>query len=212
MIALHPENAPRFDVVLPRLITPVTGGLNASSPFLSQEITDAAARVLASLAILDVSLTGHVGFATEKASMLLQKYFQTGGRSASKRVPELLLQCLRKSASGMLAWPVAGMIQQGSDQLIVRITGRADGCFQLLLEERSDEVLTKRLTELGLTPKEAEVLLWITRGKTDAEIATIVGCRPRTVNKHTEQVRAKLGVETRTAAAAVAQELITLCY
>ena len=210
MISLHPESAPRVDVVLPRLITPRLGALRTPSTLIPQETTDAAARVLGSLAILDVSPSGHIGFATEKASLLLQKYFPSAGRSEVSQVPALLLQSLRKSATELSMGPVGGLFDQGSNQLIIRITGREDGFFQLLLEERSDEVIAKRLTELGLTPKESEVLLWMTRGKTDAEIATIVGCRPRTVNKHAEQIRAKLGVETRTAAAAVAQELITL--
>jgi DNA-binding CsgD family transcriptional regulator len=52
-----------------------------------------------------------------------------------------------------------------------------------------------------LTPREREVLEWLAAGKTNREIATIVGASPRTVEKHLERVYEKLGVETRTAAA-----------
>ncbi|MBE7157194.1 MAG: hypothetical protein INR62_01940 [Rhodospirillales bacterium] len=54
----------------------------------------------------------------------------------------------------------------------------------------------------SLTVRELEVLHWITQGKRDSEIATILGIAPRTVHKHVENLLGKLGVETRTAAAA----------
>ena len=52
----------------------------------------------------------------------------------------------------------------------------------------------------SLTPREGEVLCWVARGKTDCEIAALLGLSPRTVGKHLEHVYIKLGVETRTAA------------
>lgn len=52
----------------------------------------------------------------------------------------------------------------------------------------------------GLTPRENEVLRWLAHGKTDAEIAALLGLSPRTVQKHLEHIYVKLGVETRTAA------------
>jgi len=59
-------------------------------------------------------------------------------------------------------------------------------------------------SELGLTTREAEVLSWLSKGKTNRDIAQILGLSPRTVDKHLEQIYAKLGVENRTAAAAIA--------
>ncbi len=58
--------------------------------------------------------------------------------------------------------------------------------------------------ELGPTSREGEVLSWLSKGKTNRDIAQISGLSPRTVDKHLEQIYAKLGVENRTAAAAVA--------
>jgi len=52
----------------------------------------------------------------------------------------------------------------------------------------------------GLTPREGDVMHWLSRGKTDAEIAALLEISPRTVHKHLEHVYVKLGVETRTAA------------
>ncbi len=61
-----------------------------------------------------------------------------------------------------------------------------------------DELLRERL---GLTERETEVLLWIAQGKTNKDIAAILHCSHRTINKHLEQIFGKLGVENRTAAA-----------
>ncbi len=62
--------------------------------------------------------------------------------------------------------------------------------------------------KLGLTERETEVLLWITQGKSNRDIATILKCSPRTVNKHLEQIFSKLGVENRTAAATFAVRIL----
>jgi DNA-binding CsgD family transcriptional regulator len=63
-----------------------------------------------------------------------------------------------------------------------------------------------QLEQLGLTPREAEILLWVAQGKTNPEIATILGIGLTTVKKHLEATFAKLGVENRTTAAALALE------
>lgn len=62
------------------------------------------------------------------------------------------------------------------------------------------------LEPLGLTPREAEVLFWVARGKTNDEIATVLGIGLTTVKKHLESTFSKLGVENRTTAAAMALE------
>ena len=55
-----------------------------------------------------------------------------------------------------------------------------------------------------LTAREAEVLLWIARGKPNRDVAEILALSPRTVNKHLETIFAKLGVENRASAAVLA--------
>jgi DNA-binding CsgD family transcriptional regulator len=57
----------------------------------------------------------------------------------------------------------------------------------------------------GLTPREAEVLGWIARGRTNREIARLLFISPHTVRKHVENIFEKLDVRTRTAAAACAR-------
>jgi DNA-binding CsgD family transcriptional regulator len=60
------------------------------------------------------------------------------------------------------------------------------------------------LAALGLTAREADALAWLAQGKTNPEIAIILDIHAKTVSKHLERVYRKLGVETRTAAAAIA--------
>jgi len=62
---------------------------------------------------------------------------------------------------------------------------------------------TARLEQAALTHRETEVLSWVAKGKTNRDIADILGMSPRTVNKHLEHIFDKLGVETRSAAAAI---------
>ncbi len=58
------------------------------------------------------------------------------------------------------------------------------------------------LAERGLSPREIEVLALIARGKSNPEVGDILGISSRTVKKHLEHVFGKLGVNSRTAAAA----------
>ena len=66
--------------------------------------------------------------------------------------------------------------------------------------KREEFILRERL---NLTMREAEVLLWLGRGKTNRDIADILSISPRTINKHLEQVYTKIGVENRASATAV---------
>jgi DNA-binding NarL/FixJ family response regulator len=64
-------------------------------------------------------------------------------------------------------------------------------------------------TVLNLTPRVAETLLWIAQGKTNGDIATILGISEATVKKHVLEIFTKLGVETRTAASLQALEVLS---
>ena len=78
-----------------------------------------------------------------------------------------------------------------------------------LTEVREDDKIDALQKQGGLTRREAEVLLWVSYGKTNKTISEILGISPRTVNKHLEQVFRKLGVETRAAATAIAVRHMT---
>ena len=79
------------------------------------------------------------------------------------------------------------------DEILLRVAEESESGEARILREK-----------LGLTAREAEVLFWIARGKSNRDIAQILGMSPRTVNKHLEQIYVKLGVENRAAAAAIA--------
>ena len=69
-----------------------------------------------------------------------------------------------------------------------------------------DHCSMKAFASPRLTPREAEVLFWISQGKTNQDIGTILGAKTGTICKHVEHIFAKLNVENRTAAAVVALE------
>jgi DNA-binding NarL/FixJ family response regulator len=67
----------------------------------------------------------------------------------------------------------------------------------------------KPLESLGITPREAEVLLWVAQGKSNADIAVILGCAENTVKVHTARIFEKLGTENRNAASLKALEILS---
>ncbi len=121
-----------------------------------------------------------VSFASPPAQRLLHQFFPpaTGGR-----LPAALADWLEADGGQPFVRQLDGR------RLTVR---RGEGA--LLLEEKQDGI--------GLTAREREVLSWVARGKTNGEIAELLWLAPSTVRKHLENVYAKLGVSTRTAAVA----------
>ena len=65
------------------------------------------------------------------------------------------------------------------------------------------------LETLGLTPREAEVLLWVAQCKGNYDVATILSMSEKTVKIHLGHIFEKLNVETRTAAAMAAMEVLS---
>ncbi|TPG21901.1 DNA-binding response regulator [Sphingomonas koreensis] len=80
----------------------------------------------------------------------------------------------------------------------------AGECLFRLTEQRDEDQKRLLAERHGLTSREAEVLLWISRGKQNREVSEILSISPRTVNKHLEQIFQKIGVENRSSAAAIA--------
>jgi DNA-binding response OmpR family regulator len=86
----------------------------------------------------------------------------------------------------------------GSDEYLFRLTA---------VSQTSDEDTLRRA--FSLTMREAEVLVWIAKGKANRDIAEILGLSARTVNKHLEQIYVKLGVENRASAAVKATNALS---
>ncbi|MDB6067154.1 MAG: DNA-binding response regulator [Pedosphaera sp.] len=79
---------------------------------------------------------------------------------------------------------------------------------QMKREFKPDFSSSEPLVKLGLTPRAAETLLWLVQGKTNPNIAAILGITESTVKKHVQEVFEKLGVESRVAATVRALEAL----
>ena len=108
----------------------------------------------------------------------------------------------------------------GADDYLTKPVAKADllGAIQARLarqaqqatpEFKPDFTSGEPLATLGLSPRVAEVLLWVAQGKTNPEIASILGISESTVKKHMMEIMGTLGVETRTAASLRALEILS---
>jgi DNA-binding CsgD family transcriptional regulator len=134
--------------------------------------------------VILVGASGLVEFASPPAQRLLRKYFPAW---SGRRLP-----------SSVVSW-----LDHGSGDPLRRRRGA-----QSLALERSGETLLLCEThhEPELTVREQQVIAFVAQGKTNSEIAELLWIAPSTVRKHLENIYAKLGVHTRTAAAAFVRE------
>jgi DNA-binding CsgD family transcriptional regulator len=141
---------------------------------------------------------GRLLWCTPKAKQLLTELFPavaSQGAGLPTAIIEQIKQ-LRQPGSarlevGQRRIELSFLSSIGPDELLFRLAEVTTGGDEHLLQQT-----------LQLTSREAEVLLWISRGKSNREIGEILNISPRTVNKHLEQVFVKLGVENRASAAA----------
>ena len=88
----------------------------------------------------------------------------------------------------------------------IRLVSDMDQSILVLEEQLATTMQPKSLVPLRLSPREGQVLGWVSQGKTNKEVGMILELSPRTVEKHLEHIYQKIGVESRTAAAAKAYE------
>ena len=169
---------------------------------------------------------GRVIWQTSLARELLLRYAGTTAPAMPGAMRDWLRQHLPATRQGVEPPPL--VLVQGAAELQVRVhqqTGDEDGAAEgdsasgesdgvagdwlLILREVSDAAAIEAMRlALKLTAREAEVLYWVAKGKTNKDIGDILGSSPATAKKHLERIYVKLGVETRTAAAAVALKRI----
>jgi DNA-binding NarL/FixJ family response regulator len=164
---------------------------------------DAAGRFL-----LAVDRAGRVLWCTPQASKLLSAAFDTFDQE-SFVLPAEVRDWLRAKVSENTGAAANGVrLAGGPDvrRLHLSFVGQIGGDEFLLRLVENDAVSeeTRLKDRLAVTAREAEVLLWLVRGKSNRDIGEILGISPRTVNKHLEQIYTKLGVENRTSAATLA--------
>jgi DNA-binding response OmpR family regulator/DNA-binding CsgD family transcriptional regulator len=147
-------------------------------------------------AVLVSDAEGRIAFCTRRAGDLLRKYFNYAGAAAP--LPASLLQRLPVSpVANLRVRRFAEAAEAGTSSL-----------FVLLLEEAALDRGFAPLVSLGLTERQAEVLYWVAQGKTSSEIALILSAAVKTVKKHLQRIYDKLGVDTRTAAALRASDIL----
>ena len=158
--------------------------------------------------LLATDVSGRMLWSTPQAAMLLGSAFE-GFRGEGCVLPLAVRNWLDRRTrrdAGAVPDPEALTVEAGARRLRLSFVGRIAPNEMLLRLSEGDAGSDDRVLEakLQLTPRESEVLMWIARGKSNRDIAEILTLSPRTVNKHLEQIFAKLGVENRTAAAALA--------
>ena len=162
---------------------------------------------------------GKLMWQTPLSRELLQRYCPNHPPYASRTAPEVqswLQDCLGCLQRGDTPRPL--VLSQGDGaRLTLRLhqqTGDNDNAasmggeewagddWLIVMREVSDQAVMQAMRDIfALTLREAEVLYWVVKGKTNKDVGDILGSSPMTVKKHLERVFVKLGVETRTAAA-----------
>lgn len=155
--------------------------------------------------LLAVNAQGQILWATPQAQKLLSAALGAGADDDFV-LPEPVPQWLEQVQTGKAGAKAALVAVPDAEQLRFQYMGKlAPNEFLLRLAKDSGaDTPAEFSSELGLTTREGEVLSWLSKGKTNRDIAQILGLSPRTVDKHLEQIYSKLGVENRTAAAAIA--------
>jgi len=138
-----------------------------------------------------------------RARELLTAYFHWTDRRA---LPAPLDDWLRRqglTADAAVA-PLRPLVAERDGRRLTIQLLRSNGGPFLLLSERKLRIAPADIASLGLSPRETEVLAWLAHGKSNAEIAGILGLSPATIKHCLERVYGKLDVGTRAAATAVA--------
>ena len=152
-----------------------------------------------------------ITYSSELAAVWMNEYF---GRSHGGALPEQLNSWLREQLGRMrivddVAAPIGTLKLAGeTGTIVIRLASLPNG-WLLSLEKEAPRLQIRALQLLPITKREAEVLFYVANGKTNPEIAVILGVSRLTVKKHLEHIFQSLSVETRTAAAAVALQLVS---
>ena len=151
---------------------------------------------------------GKLMWQTALARELLMAYYGTRAPETPQAVVDWLRRHL-KDAEQQIE-PPRLTAQLGARRLTFRLHQQTgDDDWLIVMREVSDAAVIEAMSlSFKLTAREAEVLYWVVKGKINRDIADILGASPATVKKHLERVFAKLGVETRTAAAGMAMNRI----
>ncbi len=155
--------------------------------------------------LFTASTLGEIRWATPQTYALLAKA-RVDGRDVKGPFCQQLQRWLNKAQKGAQSGALQGLDYPLSLSFVGQHTN-GEALIKLIDGKRPTEAALLR-ARLELTDRESEVLFWVAHGKSNREVAQILSVSPRTVNKHLELIFPKLGVENRTAAAAVALKVL----
>lgn len=183
----------RLPEVMARLATHVR---NARVTRLARDAVD-----VAGMGTVLLDSQGRIAWRSPQAAEWLAQAF--AAKEQSSGAAAQWLSQARNDGEAHTDWPTGA-------RLVARHMGQSGPGESILLitQTKVDDGSLERLRKVALTPRETEVLSWLAKGKTNRDIADILGMSHRTVNKHLEHIYEKLGVETRSAATALANKLL----
>lgn len=156
--------------------------------------------------LLATNIEGIILWNTPQAATLIERFVDDGS-DTGLRLPEYVKRWLNEQFQEKSASPTQLLLRDVAEhQLLISYIGQS-GTDEYLLRviENDFESIHARLSKVfSITVREAEVLTWVANGKSNRDIGVILDLSPRTINKHLERIYRKLGVENRTAAAAMA--------
>jgi DNA-binding NarL/FixJ family response regulator len=185
-----------LDVLFARIRVHLTNARTAQS---ARHALDTAGRTL-----LAANRAGEILWCTPQAVKLIEEALPAWDGAA---LPEPLRTWLRVvgDTKGALPTPPTVPVDDARRLHFSLLSSTSDGeiLFRLAIDGTDAQAAILRKL-YSVTSREAEVLLWVAQGKSNRDIAEILGLSPRTVNKHLETIYQKLGVENRASAAIVA--------
>jgi DNA-binding CsgD family transcriptional regulator len=162
---------------------------------------------VASAAMLLFACDGGLVHATPPARVWLAEYFP-----GSRGLPAELDAWIRRARAERHALPhprAAFVVERPERRLTARmVPDLPDGHWLVVLDEQVLSFPPSALKPLGLSPRECEVLACVAAGKTNADVAVLLGISVGTVKKHMEHIFDRLGVETRSAAVVRALDVL----
>lgn len=172
-------------------------------------------QLLDHIGVISLAIEGEVQLITHRAEQLLSQYLSP---CISHSLPETLqhwihhqIERLRSNDQVPSACLPLHIEQAGRQLSLSLILEPIRNQYLILLQEQESLSFSiAALQLLGLTKREAEVLFWIAKDKSNAAIARVLDCSEGTVRKHLEHLHGKLGVQTRTGAVMVALERLGL--
>jgi DNA-binding response OmpR family regulator/DNA-binding CsgD family transcriptional regulator len=168
---------------------------------------------ISGLSVLAIDATGIITWLTTAGRQWLEEFMQANGLTEKVQMgvslPKPLLDWLKLylKSSESVGGGSFESFHLGVNYSVKMMPCQNAGEFLLRCDKHSAEWNLESVRQsLKLTFREAEILMWISRGKTNKEVGIILDTSPRTVNKHLEHIFEKLGVVTRAAAVSMAMQ------